>query len=100
MLDEYRVKVEKNYEGNKSFGNYLLRVYNEEIRLFTPNGLISTKFRCPIADIHKVKYNSFGSQECCVTISIKNNQTKFVNKHESCIHFSCTKETLVVLCLQ
>ena len=76
ILDEYRVKVERNYEGNMSYGNYLLKVYNEEIRLFTPNGLIPTKFRCPIKDIHKAKYYSIGPHQCCVTISIKNAHTR------------------------
>ena len=77
-LDEYRVRVQKNYKGDMSFGNYLLKVYNEEIKLYTPNGMISTKFKLSMKDIHKVKYHAIGLQECttCVTISIKNSQTE------------------------
>ena len=77
--DEYRVKVQKNYEKNASYGDYLLKVYNEEIRLFTPNGLIPTKFRCSIKEIHRVKYHSVGPQEFYATISIKNILTKYMN---------------------
>ena len=76
--DEYRVKVEKNYEGSSPHGDYLLRVFNKEIKLFTPNGLIATNFKCSIKDIHRVKYNSVGPQERIVTISVKNAQTKYV----------------------
>jgi len=54
-------------------------VYAEEIRLFTPNGLIPTKFRCSIKEIHKVKYHAVGPQEFYVTISVKNILTKYVS---------------------
>ena len=78
-LDEYRVQVKKIYEGDKLYGDYLLKVYNTEIRLFTPNGLIPTTFKCPMEEIHRVKtvkYHPIGSQNCCVIISVKNVQTK------------------------
>ena len=78
LSDEYRVKVIKNDEGNVAYGDYLLKVYNEEIRLFTSNGLIPTKFRCPIKEIHKVKHHAVGPQKCCVIVSVKNIQTKYV----------------------
>lgn len=54
-------------------------MYNKEIRLFTPNGLIPTKFRCSIEEIHRVKYHSVGSQDFHVTISVKNTLTKYVD---------------------
>ena len=76
--DEYRVKVLKKYGKDVPYGDYLLKVYNEEIRLFTPNGLISTKFRCSIEEIDRVKYHLVGPQECHVTISIKNTLTKYL----------------------
>ena len=78
ILDEYRVKVIKNNEEGIPYGDYLLKVYNAEIRIFTSNGLIPTNFRCPIKEI-KAKYHSIGPQQCCVTISVKNTQTKYVN---------------------
>ena len=75
-LDEYRVKVQKTYNGDVSYGDYLLKVYDKEIKLYAPNGLIPTKFKCSIKDIHKVKCHAFGQLKSCVTISIKNAQTK------------------------
>ena len=75
-LDEYRVQVQKTYEGDMLYGDYLLKVYNTEIRLFTPNGLIPTTFKCSIEEIHRVKYHPVGPQNCCVIISVKNIQTK------------------------
>ena len=76
LSDDYRVKVQKTYKGDMSYGDYLFRVYNKEIRLFTPNGLIPTKFKCVIKDIYKVRHHSFGELRDCVTISIKNTQTE------------------------
>jgi len=35
-------------------GSYLLKIFDEEVRLFSANGKISTKFRKPIKDIFKV----------------------------------------------
>ena len=76
ISDEYRVKVLKNYQGDMSYGSYLLKVYNDEIKLFTPNGLIPTKFKCVLGDIFRVKHHIFGELHDCVTISIKNAVTK------------------------
>ena len=76
ISDEYRVKVQKTYKGDVSYGDYLLKVYDKEIRLFTSNGLIPTKFKCIIKDIYKVRHHSFGKLRDCVTISVKNAQTE------------------------
>jgi len=70
------VSVQWNYKEDTPYGNYLLKVFNKEIRLFTPNGIIPTKFRCSIKDIHKAKSQPFGPMECYLTLSIKNAQTK------------------------
>jgi len=72
------VKVQRNYKGDTPYGNYLLKVFNEEVKLFAPNGIIPTKFKCSIKDIHKVKCQSFGPKKCYLTLSIKNAQTKYV----------------------
>ena len=74
--DKYRVQVKKYYKEDVPHGDYLLKVYNKEIRLFTPDGLIPTKFRCSIEEIHRVKCHSVGPQEFHVIISIKNALTK------------------------
>ena len=68
--------MQKNHKEDAVYGNYLLKVYNKEIKLFTSNGLIPTKFKYLIKDIYKVKYQRLESQDSCVTISIKNIDTK------------------------
>jgi len=63
--DEYRVKVERNYDGHTPYGDYVLKVENENIRIFTSNGKLPTKFSCPIKDIYEIKYYDYWSLILC-----------------------------------
>jgi len=70
--DEYRVKVERNCDGQTPYGEYVLKIDNEKIRIFTSNGKIPTKFSCSIRDIYRAKYKTIGTMQSCVIISINN----------------------------
>jgi len=70
--DEYRVKVERNCDGGTPYGDYVLKIDNEEIRIFTSNGKLPTKFSCPIKDIYRAKYQTIGAMQSCVIVSINN----------------------------
>ena len=54
-IDNYNVEVEQNRTAQEYdiMGSYLLKIFDEEVRLFSANGKISTKFRKPIKDIVK-----------------------------------------------
>ncbi|XP_065911960.1 uncharacterized protein [Dysidea avara] len=61
VVYEYRVKVPcKQFEVGNSKGSlcnsYLLKVYDDKIKLFTANGKIPCKFSCDIKNIYNVKY--------------------------------------------
>jgi len=74
FIDQYRVKVEQGCtdQGSTPYGEYLLRVYDDVIKLFTPNGLLYTKFSCLIKDICEVKYQMCDrTMQRFVTLSVK-----------------------------
>jgi len=44
--------------------SYLLKVYDDEIKLYSANGKISCKFSCAMKDIYRVKYQP-KTKQCC-----------------------------------
>ena len=75
-IDEYRVSVERSCTGHgrSSHGDYLLRVYGNMIKLFTPSGVIPTKFSVMIKDVFKIRSDL--KVQKFVTLSIKNAATR------------------------
>ena len=72
FLDQYRVKVEQSCTGSTPYnGDYLLKVYDDMIKLFTPNGIIHTKFSFLIKDIYEIKYQISDTMQKFVTLSVK-----------------------------
>jgi len=78
FTDEYRVKVERNCDRHTPYGDYVLKVDNDNIRIFTSNGQLPTKFSYPIKDIYRAKYKTTGTMQSCVVISINNILSKYV----------------------
>ncbi|XP_065910428.1 uncharacterized protein [Dysidea avara] len=72
VVYDYRVKVERNCDGHTPYGDYILKINNEKIRIFTSNGKLPTKFSCPIKDIYRAKYKTTLTMQSCVVISINN----------------------------
>ncbi|XP_065911968.1 uncharacterized protein [Dysidea avara] len=69
---QYRVKVEQSCTGSTPYnGDYLLKVYDDMIKLFTPNGIIHTKFSFLIKDIYEIKYQISDTMQKFVTLSVK-----------------------------
>ena len=76
-IDEYRVTVERSCTGSSSHGDYLLRVYDDMIKLFTPSGVIPTKFSVMIKDIFDIRFQMSDLRvQKFVTLSIKNAATR------------------------
>ena len=64
--------MERSCTGSTLYGDYLLRVYDDVIKLFTPNGVIPTKFSLLIKDIYEIKYRMYDSTpQKFVTLSVK-----------------------------
>ena len=61
--------------------DYLLKVYDEKIKLFTSNGKISTDFSCDLKEIYRIKFLS-EKQHCAangyLSITTKNEKSKYV----------------------
>jgi len=77
LIDKYRVKVERSCTGKSPYGEYLLIVYDDVIKLFTPNGVIPTKFSLLIKDVYEIKYQIYDSTlHKFVILSVKSAVTK------------------------
>ena len=56
--DRYRVRTDRSHLYKGVIADYLLKVYDDKIELFTSNGKIPTDFCCDLKEIHKIKYLS------------------------------------------
>jgi len=81
QTDEYRVALCDYKRRGTRCNNYVLRVYDDEIKLFTANGKIAMNVSYKIKDIHNIKcqpakkkYNS--GIKTSLTFSIKNAETR------------------------
>ena len=55
-VDRYRVRTDRTHLFKGMISDYLLKVYDDKIELFTSNGKIPTDFCCGLKEIHKIKY--------------------------------------------
>ena len=59
--------------------NYVLKVYDDKIKLFTSNGRLPTDFCCDLKDIHRIKYlptKHHKVMNAYLSIAIKNEKSK------------------------
>jgi len=68
LTDNFNVIVEQNRTTQEYniMGSYLLKIFDEEVRLFSANGQISTNFRKPIKDIMKASSIDLGNKSSSV----------------------------------
>ena len=89
ITDHYRVKAMRN---NGLIADYILKVYEDKMKLFTSNGMLSTSFSCNLKEIYKIKYtsskHSHKSMNGYLSITIKNAKSKYVT------YMFCTCEKL------
>ena len=61
--------------------DYILKVYDDNIKLFTSNGMLSTDFSCNLEEIYTIKYLStkhrHKSMNEYLSITIKNAKSKY-----------------------
>ena len=61
--------------------DYILKVYDDNIKLFTSNGILSTDFSCNLKEIYMIKYLStkhhHKSMNGYLSITIKNAKSKY-----------------------
>ena len=75
------MKTDKDHMCKGPMADYLLKVYDDKIRLFTSNGKLPTDFSCNLKEIHRVKYLSarhHKSMNGHLSITIKNAKSKYV----------------------
>ncbi|XP_065911963.1 uncharacterized protein [Dysidea avara] len=117
VVYEYRVKVPcncigKQCEAESSKGSlcnrYLLKVYDDKIKLYSANGKISCKFSCDIKDIYNVKYQT-KKKQCCnhlfnfdergyLTISINDAKSHYQEKDILTLQAMSTIDLIRVVC--
>jgi len=80
--DEYRVAVCDYKRRGTRCNNYVLRVYDDEIKLFTANGKIAMNVSYKIQDVHNIKCQPATTKitkqykKTSLTFSIKNAETR------------------------
>lgn len=57
-IDRFRVRTDRSHLCKGIVADYLLKVYDDKIELFTSNGKILTDFSCDLKKIHRIKYLS------------------------------------------
>ena len=62
--------------------DYLLKVYDDKIKLFTSNGRIRTGFSCDLKDIYRITYlpvatKHYSSMNGFLSFSIKNANSEY-----------------------
>ena len=65
--------------GNGPMADYILKVYDDKIKLYTSNGILSTDFSYDLNEIFKIKYLStqrHKSEIGYLSITIKNTKSK------------------------
>lgn len=77
ITDEYRVRTDIDHIGKGPMADYLLKVYDEEIRLFSSNGKLPTDFSCDLKEIHKIKYLYTKKNNGYLSIVAKNAKSKY-----------------------
>ena len=73
--DNFNVEVEQNRTTQKYnvMGSYLLKVYDDQVKLFTANGKIQTKFQAWIKDIVKAS----SPPVLCLSLAVLNISTRY-----------------------
>ncbi|XP_065911627.1 uncharacterized protein [Dysidea avara] len=83
VVYEYRVAVCDYKRRGTRCNNYVLRVYDDKIKLFTANGKIAMNVSYKIKDIHNIKYQPATTKQykkTSLTFSIKNAETCYQEK--------------------
>ena len=65
--------------GNGPMADYILKVYDDKIKLYTSNGILSTDFSCDLKEIYRIKYLStqhHKSETGYLSITINNAKSK------------------------
>ena len=78
ITDQYRVGTNRD---NGAMADYVLKVYDDKIRLFTSNGILPTDFSCDLKEIYRIKYlpaRHHKSMNGHLSITIKNAKSKYV----------------------
>ena len=72
--DDFNVEVEQNRTTQKYnvVGSYLLKVYDDTVKLFTANGKIPTKFQASIKNIMKAS----SPPVLCLSLAVLNISTR------------------------
>ena len=58
ITDRFRVRTDRSHLCKGTMADYLLKVYDDKIELYTSNGKIFTDFSCDLKEIHRIKYLS------------------------------------------
>ena len=79
--DQYRVMTSRD---NSPMGNYILKVYDDKVKLYTSNGALPTDFSCDLKEIYRIKCLS--AKQCksmigCLSITIKDAKSKYVHSY-------------------
>ena len=66
--------------GNGPMADYILKVYDNKIKLYTSNGILSTDFSCDLKEIYRIK--CLPGKNCkspigYLSITIKNAKSKY-----------------------
>ena len=80
FTDEYRVAICVNKRRGSRCNSYILKLYDDKVKLFAANGRIALNYSFDIKDICKIDFQptkkpSDGSKKGVLKFSIKNSQT-------------------------
>ena len=81
ISDQYRVRTDRDYKCKGPMSDYLLKVYDEKIILYSSNGKLPTGFVCYLKEIYQIKHLSTKQQKPTyrwLSITIKNARSKYV----------------------
>ena len=70
---------------NSPMASYILKVYDDKIKLYTSNGVLPTDFSCDLKEIYRIKYLSAKRCEPMIgylSITIKNVKSKYVHAYK------------------
>ena len=76
ITDRFRVKSDRSDKWKGPIADYLLKVCDDKIQLYSSNGKIPTDFSCDLKDIHRIKYLFTKQQKAMISITTKSAQTK------------------------
>ena len=75
------MRTDINHICKGPMADYLLKVYDKKIELYTSNGILPTDFSCNLKDIYKIKYlytRQHNAVNGYLRMAVKNAKSKYV----------------------